>query len=161
MTNKYSRINAYRTTKIIIAVVAFNLLSYSSFACDCLMSRQIESYVDKVDIIFAGKVINLLDSVTDDHYYVLNGAEYYKHRRYTARILVIERFKTSEVIKDTLDFTSDYSNCDPLYKLGETYLFFANHSRRYWFKLVHCTPWGPTNEVKNGIQRLRRTLTKK
>jgi hypothetical protein len=160
MTNKNSRIGACLTTKTIIAVVAFNILTFSSYACDCLMYKQIESYVDKVDIIFTGKVISLLDSVTDDHYYILNGTEYYRHQRYTARILVIEKFKTGEVITDTLDFTSDYSDCDPLYKLGETYLFFANRGPGAWFKMGHCTPWGPANETKKRIRRLRRMARK-
>lgn len=161
MTNNYSCYGAYWTMKNTIAVVIFNLITYSSFACDCLMHKRIESYIDKVELIFVGKVISLLDSVTEDHYYTLNRTEQYTYRRYKARVLVIEELKTGPLIKDTLDFTTDYSNCDPLYKLGELYLFFANREQEKWFKMVHCTPWGPTSETNKGIKRLRRMLTRK
>ena len=134
-------------------------LTYSSFACDCLM-YPIETYIDKVDIIFTGKVIELMEQVDTNYYFnTPKLREFYKNKSFRAKVLVLKRLKTGELKSDTLEFTSDYTNCDPIYELGESYLFFANKTKNETYKMTHCTYWGTIKDSKKNIKKLKKALS--
>ena len=135
-------------------------LSYNIYSCDCLM-YPIESYINQVDIIFTGKVIEVLDK-NDTSHYLNNSAnkEFFKDKGYRVKVLILKRLKTGKLISDTLEFTSDFSNCDPLYKLGESYLFFANKCQGERFKMAHCTWWGTLHKSKKNIRKLKVAISK-
>ncbi len=145
--------------RTIITILLLNA-AYCSCACDCIMFP-IDSYIKKVDYIFTGKVIEVLDSIDfEDIIDTPNNRAYMKDRGYRVRVVIIEKIKTKQLKYDTLEFTSDFSGCDPVYKLNESYLFFADKTKSGKFKMVHCTYWGPLEESKDKIKKLKSKLKK-
>lgn len=134
--------------------------TYYSNACDCIM-YPIEAYVNKVDFIFTGKVIEILYPTDIDKFIVTpNNKAFYKNKGYRVKVLIIESLKTGKLKADTLEFTSDFKNCDPLYKLDESYLFFAEMTPKGKFKMTPCTYWGTLRESKKNIAKLKAELKK-
>lgn len=135
-----------------------NITYHNTYGCDCIM-YPVEAYIDRVDFIFTGKVIELLDKKdSNDFILMLYNQEFYKNKSYTVKILILNRLKVGNIEADTLEFTSDFTNCDPLYILGESYLFFANKSENNKFKMAHCTYWGFVNKSRKHIKKLWRKL---
>ncbi len=135
-------------------------LTYNIYSCDCL-KYPIESDINKVDIIFTGKVIEILDK-NDTSHFINNpvNKEFFKDKGYRVKVLILKRLKTGKLISDTLEFTSDFTNCDPLYKLGESYLFFANKCEGGKFKMAHCTWWGTVDKSKGNIKKIKVAIRK-
>ena len=144
--------------KHIILTIFILCTGYKTYACDCII-YPIETYIKKVDIIFTGKVIELLDTINADKYIdTPENIQFYKGKAYTVRVLIIERLKTGQNKSDTLEFASDYTNCDPIYKLNESYLFFADKTESEKFKMTHCTYWGTLDESKGNIEKLKANI---
>lgn len=123
----------------IITAIYILSAAYYSYTCDCAM-HPIESYIKKVDYIFTGKVIEILDTIDADKFIdTLANRAYFKSKGYRVKVLIIEKLKTGRLKTDTLEFTSDFSNCDPIYELNESYLFFADKTKDRKFKMTHCT----------------------
>ena len=133
-------------------------LATNSFACDCEM-KPVETYINSVDIIITGKVIELLDKIdTADYINSQFDKEFYKNKAHLVKVLILKKLKTGNIKSDTLEFTSDFSNCDPIYKLGESYLFFANKTRDEKYKMAQCTWWGTVKESKRNINKICKAL---
>jgi len=144
---------------ILYVLVAF-FTTFSSFACDCLV-YPVESYINKVDYIFTGKVIELLEEIDSTQYIMTkSNRKFYQNKSYSVRLVTIELLKTGGHELDTLEFISDYSNCDPLYELGKTYLLFVNRTSDDKFITAHCTPWGEIAKSVENIKRLKNELIK-
>ncbi len=142
-----------------VILLFLSLTSHLSFACDCIM-HPIESYIDKVDIIFIGRVIEIKEVNTDLYMNTAKNREFFKDKGYEAKVLVIERLKAGKVKADTLVFTSTFTNCDRLYTLGQSYLFFADKVKNGKFMMAHCTHSGEIEEAEESIKKLRITLRK-
>lgn len=141
-----------------ILIILIFCLTVKTFACDCIM-LPIESYIDKVSFIFTGKVIKLLEKIdTTQVLYNKFNKDFYDNRSYKARVLIIEKYKTLKLKQDTLDFTTNYTNCDPLYELGDTLLFFADRVEGDKYMMRHCTYWGHVNESKENIKKIKLKL---
>lgn len=131
----------------------------TSEACDCIIHDRVEKYANEVEFIFTGTVIELLDSLNEDQYpFFADQLDYWNTRRYTAKVLIIEILKTGELISDTVEFTSQFTNCDPIYELGKSYLFFADTPNNIDFQMTWCTPWGNLSNSEENLKRLRRKL---
>ena len=131
---------------------------FYSNSCDCEM-HTIEWYINKVDIIFTGRVIELIDKIdTNQFINTPQNREFYSNKSYTAKVLILEKLKTGKLKSDTLEFTSEFSNCDPLYELGETYLFFADKTNDSKFIMTHCSFWGKLDESLENIKELKSKL---
>ena len=145
--------------KHLALIITLSFSSLTGNACDCIMHHSVEAYVESVGQVFIGEVIELLDSLDDDHYSLNQSTrEHLKNKRYTAKVRIVEYLKKGELEIDILVFTSDFTNCDPLYELGESYLFFAEQQEDEKFKMVHCTPWGTLKESQKSIRRLKKIL---
>ncbi|MFA5432540.1 MAG: hypothetical protein WC319_06660 [Candidatus Paceibacterota bacterium] len=143
-------------TILFILTVVFTTLS--GFACDCIV-YPVESYINKVDYIFTGKVIELLGDLDSTQYIdIPENRIFFKNKSYIVRVVIIERLKTGQLKNDTLEFDSDYTNCDPVYELGKSYLFFAEKAKDNKFKMAHCTPWGEIKESAENIEILRKKM---
>jgi hypothetical protein len=145
---------------LLMTILILNISSRICHSCDCIM-YPIEWYIDKVDIIFTGKVVELLDKIdTNELFNTPKNREFYKDKAYMVKVLVLEKLKTGKLKSDTLEFVSDFSNCDPIYELGETYLFFADKTKDRKFKMTHCTYWGKIEDSKENIEKLKSELKK-
>ncbi len=140
-------------------ILFFSALNLSN-ACDCITSP-IESHIIKSNFIFTGKVLEVLDNLESGRFMdTSENKDFFKDKGYSVRVLVIQKLKTSEFISDTLEFTSDYTNCDPIYKLNESYLFFAEKADSEKFKMSHCTYWSTLDQAKDNINIVKTQLEK-
>lgn len=144
--------------KVILLFLTMFLPLSSSLACDCIM-YPLEQYIEEVDNILTGTVVELLEEVDTLQYInTPKNQEYYSDRGYKVRVVVIEVLKTNELKMDTIEFTSGLTNCDPLYKLGESYLFFADKSNQGKFIMKRCTPWAEMETSQQKIIAIRESL---
>jgi hypothetical protein len=132
----------------------------SSRACDCI-TQDLDYYTSNVKFIFTAKVIKQLDTAFKINYTFPNGKlveekVYIGPYSYRVIVEIVERLKASGQTADTLEFDSDSSNCDPSYKFGETYLFFAERLENGKYKMVRCAPWGTVKTLSNELNDIRR-----
>ncbi len=139
--------------RLIITSIAI-LLATKGTACGCEMYN-VEFYLNKVEFIFTGKIVEILDSSESLVYYDKN---HNKIAGFKARVLVLKKIKSGQIISDTLEFTSQGSSCDPKYKLGESYLFFAEKNFGQTYQMRHCTPWGTLRKSKKNITKLQKAI---
>lgn len=139
---------------IIITILMLGAFK-SSYACDCIL-YPVETYINKVDVIFTGTVIELVEKVdTTKFYNTPQNRKYFENKAYKVKVLIVERLKTGELKSDTVEFTSDFTNCDPIYELNEAYLFFANKAEGGKYKMAHCTRWGLLKDSQENIRKLK------
>lgn len=106
---------------IVIVIISSLLLSVSSKACDCV-ARKIENEVATTSTIIIGKFIFGKKLWEISEWSKVEPLWYY-----TGQFVVIKIFKASNLkVGDTLNITSDFSDCSTLYHNQETYLFFGN-----------------------------------
>ena len=137
-------------------LILFLLLTLSTKSihksCECFMSP-IETDFHNSEFVFTGKIIQVLDT-SADAIKSLNLVIGMK-----AKALVLHEFKTKTLNTDTLEFTTDSTNCDPFYQLGQSYLFFAKKVENGKYKMIHCTHWGLLQDANEDIRKLY-SLTK-
>jgi len=148
--------------KLILTYILFSGLQ--TLACDCIIYSDTKTYLQKVDLVFTGKVVELIKVESEETEIpnflgtIPGGREQWKALnpdQYYARVLMIKNIKGDTVIKDTLFFTSEFTNCDPTYELNQSYLFFADPTEDDKYKMVHCTPWGTLKETEQKIKELK------
>src|SRR5690606_20691874 len=149
--------------KRLTILLAFILGSIETYSCTCEMYN-IEYYADKVPYIFTGEVIELVDSTDWTNGSILTyeqGKQIFKNKGYNVNVKVIDPIKKSVSAYQIIEFKSeDFSNCDPLYEKGKTYLFFADAEGKA-FKMRQCTYWGELKNSEKYIEPLRKALSKK
>ena len=127
----------------------------------------LKSYYKSIKYIYTGKVIELIE-VKYDEIMIPEFIEseeqrkeylkLYYPKRYFAKVRVIKSFKKvkeSEIIL----LESNFSNCQPSYELGQTYLFFANKIKKGKMMMDVCSPWGTVKNSSKNISKLEK-LTK-
>lgn len=149
--------------KLILIYLLFAGLQ--TFACDCIVYTDPKVHIPKVDMVFTGKVVELIKVATEETEIpsffdtILGGEEQWKAMnpdQYYARVIMIENIKGKQVRKDTMFFTSQLTNCDPRYELNQSYLFFANTTIDGQFIMAHCTPWGKLEDCAETIEKLEK-----
>ncbi len=142
--------------KHIFTLFTILVATLNNYTCDCI-TYPVESYIGNIDYIFTGKVIALVEN---DEFTQFPDSpanrKFYADKSYTVQVLIIEKLKTERLRSDTLEFSSDFSNCDPIYVLGKSYLFFADKLKDNKFKMAHCTPWGEMKDSEENIEILRK-----
>jgi hypothetical protein len=149
--------------KLILTYLFF--LGLQSIACDCIIYTNTNGYLSEVDMVFVGKVVDLikieneeikipefLDSIPGvrKQWKTMNPNQYY------ARVLMVDNIKGKILRTDTLFFTSEFTNCDPKYELNQSYLFFADKTKNEQYIMTHCTPWSKLEDSKETIANLRK-----
>ncbi len=141
------------------------LFSVQAYACDCSLLSNPKSYLNSVDFVFTGRVVELVKVETKD----IEIPEFmdtvpelreqwwslYKNDFYYARVVVLENIKGTFVSTDTLLFVSEFTNCDPTYELNQSYLFFADHQKNGRYMMTQCTPWRKLEDSQNTILELK------
>lgn len=155
---------AFKTMKKLIQTYLL-FAGLQTFACDCIVNSDPNSYMRTVDMVFTGKVVELIKVETEEipipafldtipggreHWKAMNPDQYY------ARVLMIENIKGKKVRTDTLFFISEFTKCDPIYGLNQSYLFFADQTKDGKYMMVHCTPWGILKETEKTIKELKK-----
>lgn len=124
-----------------------------------------------MDLIFTGKVIDLVEMECDEEKTLpefldtLKNRDYYLNqlypKRFYAKVLIIKEIKNTKVTTDTQFFVSDFTNCDPEYELNQIYLFFANEAGNNKYKMAHCTPWDKLEYATDKVDILIKHKRKK
>ena len=151
--------------KLILTYLLFTGLQ--TFACDCIVYSDSKVYLPKVDLVFTGKVVELIKVETEeieipDFFDTIpDGIDQYQNmyknqNLYYAKVIMTENLKGNRVRTDTLLFVSEFTNCDPTYELNQSYLFFADRTENEKYMMVHCTPWGTLKETEQAIKKLKK-----
>ncbi|MER3328848.1 MAG: hypothetical protein RIF34_04655 [Candidatus Kapaibacterium sp.] len=147
----------------IILILTSLVFTYESTACDCVIYSDKSIYLSKVDLVFTGKVVELIRAESkeieipqfiDTVPKLRDDWKKMYPDRYYARVILIDNIKGNNIEIDTMFFTSEFSNCDPSYKINQSYLFFADRLKNNQFKMAHCTPWGKLEDSEEIIEKL-------
>ncbi len=147
-----------------LLIIVLLSISYKAFSCDCTMYSDPKVYISKVDLIFTGKVVELVKAksiavdMPDFFDTIPDGAEQWKKLNpdnyFYAKVVMTQQIKGGVSKTDTLFFTSNFTNCDPIYQLDQSYLFFAQKTDDGKYIMTPCTPWGILKESKHTIEAL-------
>ena len=148
-----------------LVVTYFLASSLQALACDCIVYSDTKDYLLEVDMVFTGKVVELVKAETEDveipEFFdtMPDGKEQWKAMnpdQYYARVIMIENIKGDTTQTDTLFFVSELTNCDPIYEVSQSYLFFANKEKDNRYMMVACTPWGKLEDCEQTIEELKK-----
>lgn len=122
-------------------------------------------YLDSVEYVFTGKVIEIIEVPYSDTTLPAwmdtsaNRQQFFEMlypKRHSAKVIMIKNYKSTEPKQDTLFFEYGPTNCDPRYRLNQSYLFFAEEVDVATFKMMHCTPWGTIKETEEILKLYER-----
>ena len=148
-----------------LVVIYFLVSSLQVLACDCIVYSDSKDYLTEVDLVFTGKVVELVKAETEEvgipEFFdtIPDGREQWKAMnpdQYYARVIMIENIKGSITQTDTLFFVSEFTNCEPRYEISQSYLFFANKMKDNIHMMVACTPWGKLEDCEQTIEELKK-----
>jgi hypothetical protein len=135
-------------------VIVFILYVSKIVACDCIL-YPISNYVDTTSYILVFKVDSITDKKNEDYEYIFEK----NNKGYTAIGTVIEVVKAKSNLMNKIVFDSDFSNCDFLFKKGESYLIFA-HKRGSVYYVNKCSYSDLLKNSKCNIRRIKHYLKK-
>lgn len=116
-------------------------------------------------MVFTGKVVELIkveSEVIEVPKFldtIPGGKEQYKAMypdQFYAKVIMTENIKGDTLKVDTLLFTSEFTNCDPIYEINQSYLFFADKTEDNRYMMTHCTPWGKLEDCGQTIEELKK-----
>src|SRR5690554_6111248 len=99
------------------------LSSIQALACDCIVYSDPKTYLSEVDMVFTGKVVELIkvesELIEVPKFFdtIPGGKEQYKAMypdQFYAKVIMTENIKGDTLKVDTLLFTSEFTNCDPI-----------------------------------------------
>ncbi|MDT0685864.1 hypothetical protein [Autumnicola psychrophila] len=147
-------------------LLIFLFLTGGLHACECILTKSIEEMVEDADIIFYGTVLGV-DDRDDPVYaeqvkYYTFGDDYANKGGYEPIFKIIENFKGG--IKDQLvdgkySYQTEWTNCDRLYKISYSYIFFGNIDDNGKIRTNICMMGGIVNDVTT-LEEIK-DLTKK
>lgn len=135
--------------KPFLLIALFIFSSNVSFSCDCIL-QPIESDFENIDYVVIAEVIELLDTKDErEKFHFPQDTQ----KSYRVKIRVSKSFKANFRKDQIVELDSEFTNCDPLFKLGESYLLFL-YEKDQKFLEVPCTYWGEVSQLKNEIQTI-------
>jgi len=154
------KIDKMKTLTAILVILS----GFQTFACDCILHNDLKLYLPEFDMVFTGKVVELIKVETDETKMpkfldtTPNGREQWKSMhpdQLYARVVMIDNIKGDTIRTDTLLFTSKFTNCDPIYEQDQSYLFFADYTKEGQYIMTHCTPWGRLEKSQKIIKKIK------
>lgn len=125
------------------------IFSNISYACDCIL-QPIESDFENIEYVVIAEVIELLDTKEErEEFHYPQDTQ----KSYRVKIKISKSFKANFRKDQIVELHSEFTNCDPLFSLGESYLLFL-YEKDQKFLEVPCTYWGEVSQLKNEIQTI-------
>jgi hypothetical protein len=132
------------------------LVSIQAIGCDCILVPM-ESQIKDSEYVLRVKVVRLLDTKReriDYHFPDTND-----NRSYRAHVGIMTVYKGT-VKEKSIDMSTEYTNCEPYYKLDGEYLLFVRKVDEKYF-VIHCTYSTELDRSTRRILRKIERLTKK
>ena len=115
-------------------IVIFLFLNGGLHACECILTKSMEEMVEDADIIFYGTVVGIDDRkdpvYSENVKYYTFGDDYPNKGGYEPIFKIIENFKgdiKDKLVEGKFHYQTEWTNCDRLYKMGYSYIFFGNY----------------------------------
>lgn len=152
----------------LLGIIFLLFFTKSGFACDCNTYSILEKHYKSIKYIYTGEVIELIEKKYDDIFIpeIIKGEDniklyikIYYPKRYFAKVRVLRSFKKAKE-SDILILESDFSNCQPNYKLNQKYLFFANKIGKGKMIMDNCSPWDSLENCSEKINMLEQLSEK-
>lgn len=147
-------------------LIIFLFLTGRLHACECISTMSMEEMVEEADEIFYGTVVGV-DDPNDPVYaeyvkYQTFGNDYANKGGYEPIFEIIENFKGNlkhQLVDGKFNYQTEWTNCDRLYDIGYSYIFFGNYDDKGNIRTSICMMGGIVEDVAffNEI----RDLTKK
>ncbi|MCR9251720.1 MAG: hypothetical protein NXI20_14945 [bacterium] len=135
--------------KPLALIALFMIFSNISYACDCIL-QPIESDFENIEYVVIAEVIELLDTKEErEEFHYPQDTQ----KSYRVKIKISKSFKANFRKDQIVELHSEFTNCDPLFSLGESYLLFL-YEKDQKFLEVPCTYWGEVSQLKNEIQTI-------
>jgi hypothetical protein len=147
-------------------LLIFLFLSGGLHACECILTKSMEEMVEDADIIFYGTVVGV-DDRDDPVYseqvkYYTFGDDYANVGGYEPIFEIIESFKgelKNHLVGGKFNYLTEWTNCDRLYKIGYSYIFFGNYDEKGIIRTNICMMGGIVKDLAT-LEEIR-VLTKK
>lgn len=123
-----------RTTLSFLSIILFIL---NGFGCDCIMTP-LELHIEETETIVVVEIIKILDSKEErEKNFVIK--DWLISRKinsgYRAIAKISKSYKGELLSGATIELTTNFTNCDQFYSIGEKYiLFLENKSMDYLAK---------------------------
>ncbi|MFZ1799123.1 MAG: hypothetical protein WAU24_04605 [Chitinophagaceae bacterium] len=134
--------------KIISTIILLLAISFTTFACDCIL-HPVEKYIDTSDYIITAKVEKLLYSDGDK----INEA-------HKAILLVTRIYKGGIKKSELIEFDADNSNCSFKFQLNKEYLLFCCKAGEKFF-VYHCSYSDEVKYARKNIKKVKKFLRQK
>ncbi|WP_416864763.1 MAG: hypothetical protein ACMVP2_19725 [Imperialibacter sp.] len=135
--------------RLTVVIVLLLFITHNSHSCDCV-SGPIATQFDGSDYVVTAEVVELLDSPSEREEFHWPQKD---QSSYRVKIRVTRSFKDSLKAGEIIELDSDFTNCDPLFELGEVYLLFL-HSQDGKFREIPCFSWDKASEAKADIKKI-------
>jgi len=147
-------------------LLIFLFLSGGLYACECIQTKSMEEMVKDADIIFYGSVV-AVDDRNDPVYaenvkYSTFGKDNANKGGYEPIFKIIENFKgdiNDHLIDGKFNYQTEWTNCDRLYEIGYSYIFFGNYDDKGKIRTSICMMGGIVKDLEF-LEEIR-YLTKK
>lgn len=134
--------------KIISIIILLLAISFTTFACDCIM-HPIEKYIDTSEYIITAKVEKLIYSDGNK----LNEA-------HKAILLITRIYKGAIKKSELIEFDSDNSNCPFKFQLNKEYLLFCCKAGEKFY-VYQCSYSDEVKHARKKNEKIKRFLRQK